>query len=72
MQERKTIIIAADGSGDFTTLTAAVQAQQADAQQAVRFYIKKGIYRERPFIELADYCLQGESRTETVFTAGVS
>ena len=71
MQERKTIVIAADGSGDFTTLTAAVQAQQADAQQPVRFYIKKGIYRERPFIELADYCLQGESRTETVFTAGV-
>ena len=26
MQERKTILIAADGSGDFTTLTAAVRA----------------------------------------------
>ncbi len=26
MQERKTIVIAADGSGDFATLTAAVQA----------------------------------------------
>lgn len=25
MQERKTIVIAADGSGDFATLTAAVQ-----------------------------------------------
>lgn len=26
MQERKTILIAADGSGDFTTLTAAARA----------------------------------------------
>ena len=26
MQERKTIVIAADGSGDFATLTAAVRA----------------------------------------------
>lgn len=68
---RRTVVVAADGSGDFATLTEAVQAQQAAPAEPVRFYLKKGVYRERPFIELDNYCIEGESRTETVLTAGV-
>ena len=37
----------------------------------MRFYIKHGIYEERPFIELADYIIEGEYRNATVITASV-
>ncbi len=53
------------GRGDYRTLTEAVAAC-ADATLPVRFYIKHGIYEERPFIELADYIIEGEYRNATV------
>lgn len=71
MCERRTLLIAADGSGEYTTLSAAVAACQAVPKEPVRFYLRRGIYAERPFIELQDYVIEGESRDGTVLTAGV-
>lgn len=69
MSERKTIVVAADGSGDFTTLTAAAAA--CAPQEPVHFYLKRGVYEERPFLELADYVIEGEDRNGTILTAAV-
>jgi len=52
-------------------LIEAVQVCAADPQAPVRFYLKRGVYAERPFIELADYVLEGEDRDKTILTAGV-
>ena len=71
MTERKTITVAADGSAMYRTLTEAVQACAVNPREPVCFSIKRGVYEERPFIELADYVLEGEDRDETIFTAGV-
>ena len=71
MAERKTLTIATDGSAMYRTLIEAVQVCAADPQAPVRFYLKRGVYAERPFIELADYVLEGEDRDETILTAGV-
>lgn len=71
MAERKTLTVAADGSAMYRTLTEAVQVCAADPQAPVRFYLKRGVYAERPFIELEDYVLEGEDRDETILTAGV-
>lgn len=71
MQERKTWVIARDGSGDFLRLSDAVLHCAAEPQTPVRFYLKKGVYAERPFIELEDYILEGESREDVILTAGV-
>ena len=54
MAERKTLTIATDGSAMYRTLIEAVQVCAADPQAPVRFYLKRGVYAERPFIELAD------------------
>ncbi len=68
---RQTLVVDPGGGGDFTTLTAAAAACAAAPRQPVRFYLRRGIYRERPFLELEDYVMEGEDRDATVLTAGV-
>ena len=58
--ERKTWVVDESGAGDYRTLTEAVAACAATPDEPVRFYIRHGIYEERPFIELADYVIEGE------------
>ena len=69
--KRKTWIVDESGAGDYRTLTEAVAACAATPDEPVRFYIRHGIYEERPFIELADYVIEGEYRNATVITASV-
>lgn len=57
--ERKTLVIDEGGKGDYRTLTEAVAACAAAPEEPVRFFIRHGIYEERPFIELADYIIEG-------------
>lgn len=71
MEERQTLVVAADGSGDYTTLSAAAAACAARPDRPVRFYLRRGIYAERPFLELADYRIEGEGPAHTVLTAGI-
>lgn len=66
-----TCVIAADGSGDFPTLTAAAAACAARPQEPVRFYLRRGVYDERPVLELENYLIEGESREETILTGHV-
>ena len=70
--ERKTLVVDESGAGDYRTLTEAVAACAATPDEPVRFYIRHGIYEERPFIELADYVIEGEYRNATVITASVA
>ena len=69
--ERKTLVVDESGRGDYRTLAEAVAACAETPELPVRFYIKHGIYEERPFIELADYIIEGEYRNATVITASV-
>ena len=69
--QRKTLVVDEGGTGDYRTLTDAVAACADTPNEPVRFYIKHGIYEERPFIELADYIIEGEYRNATVLTASV-
>lgn len=65
----KTLTIAADGSGDFSSLTDAAAACAARPGEPVRFLLRRGIYRERPVLELDDYLIEGEDRSAVVLTA---
>ena len=53
------MVVDESGAGDYHTLTEAVAACAATPDEPVRFYIRHGIYEERPFIELADYVSRG-------------
>lgn len=55
-----TVVVAADGSGDFATLGAAVQA--VARQPGARILLRNGVYREKIFCDAAALTLQGESR----------
>ena len=55
-----TVVVAADGSGDFATLGAAVQA--VARQPGARIFLRNGVYREKIFCDAAALTLQGESR----------
>lgn len=63
------IFISRSGEGDYRSLTEAVNACSANPQEPVRFRLRNGIYRERPFIELEDYIIEGESTDGTILTA---
>ena len=45
---RKIVLVCADGSGEYTTLSAAAAAQ--DPAVPVQFLLGPGVYRERPFL----------------------
>lgn len=66
----KEIIVAQDGSGNYKTVQAAIDAVPANNKKPVIIIIKKGIYKEkilidslRPFITLA-----GEDKLNTILT----
>ena len=59
------IIVAADGTGSFTTVQAAVDSIPADNKKRKIILIKRGVYRARIKISTNDITLLGEDRAET-------
>jgi len=59
------LIVAQDGSGDFTTIQAALDAVPVDNANPFVIYIKSDIYNEKIYIEKDFVTLQGENRDST-------
>lgn len=64
------IHIAQDGSGDFTTITAALSSLPSNHEGETVFYIHNGIYKEQLCITTPYLTLLGESREGTILTHG--
>lgn len=69
----KQLTVAIDGSGDFTSIQAALDSIRVHMEEPATLFIKKGTYRERviipdnkPYIRFV-----GESLTETVLSYGL-
>lgn len=65
------IVVAADGSGDFTTLQAAINAVPSNSDRTTVIYIKRGLYDREKLIVPSDkknVTLLGESRDETIIS----
>ncbi len=60
------MIVAKDGSGDFTSIAAAVSAAKAGE----RILVKRGEYNERVEIRVPDITIEGEAPESTVLTSG--
>jgi PelA/Pel-15E family pectate lyase len=54
------IVVAADGSGQFTTIQAAINSLPDSAATQRVIFIKSGVYREKIFLEKHNILLQGE------------
>ena len=62
---QKNIVVSLDGTGDFKTIQAAINSFPADSKIQRVIFIKKGIYREKIFIDKNFITLRGEDATNT-------
>jgi len=60
------ITVAQDGSGDYTTITGAVDALSMYPYQRTVIYVKNGVYNEKLRINQNYITLRGESRDSTI------
>jgi LPXTG-motif cell wall-anchored protein len=66
----KTIVVAQDGTGDFTTVQAAVNSIPADNSSRIVIYIKNGTYNEKVSVTQPNVSFVGESRDGVVIVWG--
>src|SRR5829696_243513 len=67
---QKQLVVAKDGSGNFTTVKAALNAVPKKNKKPVTIYIKKGIYKEKLFLDSTRnfVTIIGEDKFNTVLT----
>ncbi len=66
------IIVAQNGRGDFKTIQEAINSLPATAQQQRIFLIKKGVYKEKVFIDKNFVTLKGEDPENTIVTISLA
>ncbi len=68
------VTVAADGSGDFTTIQAAINSLNAIKDSTIKstIFIKHGVYNERIFIEKSNIILRGSAETEVKIIQSIS
>lgn len=66
-----TIIVAQDGSGNFTTIQAALNSVSAN-QEKVHIFIKSGVYKEKIFITQSNILLEGEQLSSTIIQCSIA
>ena len=62
-------IIATDGSGDFTSVQAAVDAAPSGSRVPVILLVREGVYCERVIVNKDNLRIIGENAERTVITA---
>jgi pectinesterase len=60
------LIVAKDGSGNYVTIQAALNAVPSFHEKMFIIFIKNGLYEEKIFIERGNIALVGESRESTI------
>lgn len=65
-RERADIIVSKDGSGDFTTIQAAIDAIPLNVERYWIILVKNGTYNEKIFLNKSKVCIVGENRDSTV------
>ncbi len=66
------IVVAADGSGDHKTIQGAINSLPDDSAHAKIIFIRKGVYREKLYIEKGNITFEGEDRESTVIVASIA
>lgn len=70
LAQKRSVVVAQDGSGDFTTVQEAFNAVPAKNKQPVTVFVKKGVYREKLLLDSGKsfVTLVGEDKFNTVLT----
>jgi len=69
-QYKRNFVVAKDGSGDYTTIQAAIDASKSFPYERITIHIKNGVYKEK--VRVPEWnpriSLVGESREKTIIT----
>jgi pectinesterase len=68
----KMIVVDINGKGDFQSIQAAINSLPDSSPIPRIIHLKKGIYREKIFIEKHNIVLEGEDRDGTVVTQDIA
>ena len=66
------IIVAADGSGNFKSIQAAINSLPINATQPVTIFIKNGKHDEKIYLEKSFVILEGEDKDKTIITQSIA
>jgi pectinesterase len=69
---QRKITVSADGKGDFTSIQAALNSLPDSSAKTAVIYIKKGVYKEKLYIEKHNIALVGEDRDKTIITQSIA
>lgn len=66
------IIVAADGTGNYKTIQGAINSLVDSSKTSRVIFIKKGIYKEKLYIEKNNIVFEGEDKDATIITASIA
>jgi pectinesterase len=66
------IVVDAGGKGDYKTIQGAINSLPDSATTPRIIFIKKGVYKEKLYIEKRNIVLKGEDREQTIITASIA
>jgi pectinesterase len=69
---QKKIVVDHKGKGDYKTIQGAINSLPDSSATARVIYIRKGVYREKIYIEKGNIIFEGEDRDATVIVASVA
>lgn len=69
---QKKVVVDMNGSGDFKSIQQAINSLPDSPAVASTIFIKKGIYKEKIFIEKHNIILEGEDRATTTITQDIA
>jgi len=69
---QKKIVVDINGSGDFNTIQEAINSLAASSNTPRTIWIKKGVYKEKLFIERSNIVFEGEDKEKTIITAAIA
>lgn len=66
------IVVAPDGSGDYTSIGEALRKVRGDSEEPVRIFVKNGVYNEKLLVNYTvnNLTIEGESRDSTIISNG--
>lgn len=68
----KRLVVSPDGDGDFTNVQAAISSLSDSSSVPRLIFIRKGIYKEKIYLEKQNVVLEGENRDSVILTAAVA
>ena len=66
------VVVDASGHGDYRTIQEAINSLPDDAAAPRVIFIRKGVYREKVFIEKNNLLLEGEDKDQTVLSFAIA